>query len=41
MLNWLLQKNLTKPETLDKIKEELLRARIPFQEIQVIPFSEQ
>lgn len=41
MINWILQKNLTKPETLARIKNALTKADETWEEIEVIPFSNQ
>lgn len=40
MINWILQKNLTKPEILIRIKNALNESEATWEEIEVIPFSE-
>jgi len=40
MINWILQKNLTKPEILNEIKNSLNGVDEIWEEIEVIPFSE-
>lgn len=40
MINWVLQKNLTKAEVLDRIKSALDSTYCSWEEIEVIPFSE-
>lgn len=40
MINWILQKNLTKPEILNRIKNSLSKINESWEEIEVIPFSE-
>lgn len=39
MINWILQKNLTKPEILEGIKTVLKQENETWEEIEVIPFS--
>ncbi len=41
MINWILQKNLTKPEILERIKNVLDQENETWEEIEVIPFSEE
>lgn len=40
MINWILQKNLTKPEILKKIQHALSAKDATFETIEVIPFSQ-
>jgi hypothetical protein len=37
---WILQNNLTNPKTLNKFKSALTLDKVPFQEVNVIPFSD-
>ena len=39
MINWILQKNLTKPEVLKRIKSTLKREDEVWEEVEIIPFS--
>ena len=39
MINWILQKNLTKPEVLQRIKTALNQENETWEEIEIIPFS--
>ena len=39
MINWILQKNLTKPEILERIKSVLNGKDEIWEEVEVIPFS--
>lgn len=39
MISWILQKNITSKDTLDKIKSALIEDHISFQEVNIIPFS--
>ena len=41
MINWILQKNITKPEVLDRIKDCLQREDESWEEIKIIPFSKE
>lgn len=41
MLNWLLQKNLTKPIILERIKATLKKENESYEELEIIPFSKQ
>lgn len=41
MINWILQENLTKPEILDRIKNSLDQDNEQWEEIEIIPFSNQ
>lgn len=41
MINWILQKNLTKPEILNRITAVLERENVLWEMIEVIPFSEE
>lgn len=40
MINWILQKNLTKPDILKKIQHALSAEDATFETIEVIPFSQ-
>ena len=39
MINWILQKNLTKPEVLERIKLALSGQDETWEEVEIIPFS--
>ena len=41
MINWILQRNLTKPDILKKIQNALSAEDETFETIEVIPFSNQ
>ena len=41
MINWILQKNITNQNTLDRIKNVLNEQQVSFEEITVIPFSKE
>jgi hypothetical protein len=41
MINWILQKNLTKPEILERIKSALNGADETWEEVEVIPFLDE
>lgn len=41
MINWILQKNITNQGTLNRIKNVLLEDQVSFEEVNIIPFSEE
>lgn len=41
MINWILQKNLTKPEILERIKSALIGIDETWEEVEVLPFSDE
>lgn len=40
-INWILQKNLIKAEIVNTIKQTLQESHIPFEEVEIIPFSDE
>ena len=40
-INWILQVNLTKEKVLDEIRKTLIHDGISFEEVKVIPFSDE